>query len=327
MDLGMEQAGFVTTFHVENDKHCRNILGKHWEHTPCFGDICDVNGADLPPVEVLSFGSPCQDLSIAGNREGFGGSKSGLFVEAIRVIKEMRGATNGEFPRWVIWENVPGSLSSAKGEDFGQVLDDLADTGALVIEWAVLDARWLGVPQRRRRVFVIACFDHAAAELCPNPLLPIAESSGGNPVPRRNPPQIVAALTSTGVGTCGADDNQAQAGHLIPEVLAFSENQRAEVLLSDNAYQLSGQGGKPGQGYAAVMSTQADQLVVRRLTPVECERLMGWPDDHTRWGADGSQQTDRHRYKQCGNGITSVQAAWIGKQIALVEAKAASVKG
>ena len=144
-----------------------------------YGDIHGLQGAKLEPVDVITFGSPCQDVSIAGKREGLSGGRSGLFFEAIRVIREMREATNGEYPKWAVWENVPGALSSHNGEDFRQVLESLirvqepeADVplpaggrwlpageimgNGYALAWRILDAAqgW-GVAQRRKRVFVV----------------------------------------------------------------------------------------------------------------------------------------------------------------------------
>ena len=90
------------------------------------GDITKIKGDNIPPVDVITFGSPCQDLSIAGKRAGLSGERSGLFMHAVRVIKEMREATNGEYPKYAVWENVPGAFSSNKGEDFRVVLEELA---------------------------------------------------------------------------------------------------------------------------------------------------------------------------------------------------------
>ena len=90
------------------------------------GDITKMNGFSALPVDVITFGSPCQDLSVAGKRAGLAGERSGLFMEAVRIIKEMREATNGEYPKYAVWENVPGALSSNKGEDFRAVLEELA---------------------------------------------------------------------------------------------------------------------------------------------------------------------------------------------------------
>ena len=144
------------------------------------GDVTKINGAEIDPVDIITFGSPCQDLSLAGKRAGLDGSRSNLFYEAIRIVKEMRDATDGEKPRYIVWENVPGAFSSNKGEDFKAVLDAVcgikeseADTprpekwngaGCVMAEnysvaWRVLDAQYFGVPQRRKRIFLVADLD------------------------------------------------------------------------------------------------------------------------------------------------------------------------
>ena len=146
------------------------------------GSVLDVNGAEIEPVDIITFGSPCQDLSVAGKQAGlYKGERSSLFFEAIRIIKEMRKATNGKYPRIAVWENVPGAYSSNKGEDFragleafAQINDEAADVprpasgkwnhaGAIVgngwsIAWRTFDAQFWGVPQRRKRIYLIADF-------------------------------------------------------------------------------------------------------------------------------------------------------------------------
>lgn len=146
-----------------------------------YGDVSGISGADLPPVDIITFGSPCQDMSIAGKRGGLDGSRSSLFYEAIRIVKEMRDKTNGEKPRFICWENVPGAFSSNKGEDFRAVLEAVIGIKEPAAEvpapdkkgwpyadyyvgdgWSaayrVLDAQWWGVPQRRKRIFLVADF-------------------------------------------------------------------------------------------------------------------------------------------------------------------------
>ena len=148
------------------------------------GDIKDIDGSKIEPVDIISFGSPCQDLSIAGRRAGLEGKKSNLFYEAIRVVKEMRCRTNGKYPRYLLWENVPGAFSSNKGEDFRCVLEEITrikdataklprpsrwkNSGTILgrdysISWRVLDAKYFGVPQRRRRIFLIADLNGSSA--------------------------------------------------------------------------------------------------------------------------------------------------------------------
>ena len=153
-----------------------------------YGDISKINGADLEPVDIITGGSPCQDMSVAGKRAGLDGERSGLFREQIRIIKEMREKTNGEYPRFMVWENVPGAFSSNKGQDFRCVLEETTqikisnfnipmpdngkwNTAGLIMDeehnfslaWRVLDAQYWGVPQRRRRVFLVADFNGTSA--------------------------------------------------------------------------------------------------------------------------------------------------------------------
>ena len=145
------------------------------------GDVSKINGAEIEPVDVITFGSPCQDLSVAGKRAGLDGERSGLFMEAIRIVKEMRGATDGKYPTFILWENVPGAFSSNKGEDFRVVLEEIVkvvEPGATMppadkgrwpyadvyvgegwsLAYRTFDAQYWGVPQRRRRIYLVADF-------------------------------------------------------------------------------------------------------------------------------------------------------------------------
>ena len=180
-DIGFDAAGWECGFQVEWDKHCQQVLTHHWPEVPKWWDVSDVNGAELPPVDLITFGSPCQDLSLAGKRAGLiEGSRSNLFFEATRIIKEMRDATNGQFPRWAIWENVAGAFSSNGGKDFDAVLQEMVNIGGHHVEWHCLDAQFFGVPQRRRRVFVIACFDPSILSRGGEALLPVGEGRRRN---------------------------------------------------------------------------------------------------------------------------------------------------
>lgn len=476
-DMGFERAGWDCKFQVEWDKHCQQILARHWPDVPRWSDVSDTKGYELPPVDCIIFGSPCQDLSVAGKRAGLDGARSGLFHEAMRVIKEMRDATNGTFPRWIVWENVAGALSSNKGLDFGRVLDEMAEAGAVGIEWVLLDAQHFGVPQRRRRVFVVACFDPATLERCPNPLLPVSESLRGDTqkgrkkgkatasqvanclrvgsgigergdgtdnlieaewwrggqvadtltatsdqqrLPDKNRKQVVTqpftgtshAQYGEGVGTIRANGGDLGGGSETLLVEPFVKSRRAQTSEDDETWVdgrvantlnqfdtgdtrtttaivgslqardhkgLNHEGARDGKaiiepmlldgrwvddiriyeppvqtlqarmgtggnnvpvvGFSHTQGLDAQPsetawptlrkegnghavhtgLLVRRLTPVECERLMGWPDDHTRWTADGKEQSDTHRYKQCGNGVASPVAQWIAEHMRRVD--------
>lgn len=164
------------------------VTRKNFPEMLHLGDITQINGAEIEPVDIITFGSPCQNLSLAGKQEGLSGSQSSLFFEAVRIIKEMREATHGKYPRYAVWENVPGAFSSNQGRDFFAVLrafveaaggrdadvpeperkgrtDRLAwkNAGCIVgegysIAWRVLDAQYWGVPQRRRRIFLVCDF-------------------------------------------------------------------------------------------------------------------------------------------------------------------------
>jgi DNA (cytosine-5)-methyltransferase 1 len=193
-DIGFDNAGWECGFQVEWDKHCQQVLTHHWPEVPKWWDVSEVNGAELPPVDLITFGSPCQDLSLAGKRAGLmEGSRSNLFFEATRIIKEMRDATNGQYPRWAIWENVAGAFSSNKGADFDAVLQEMVDIGGHHVEWHCMDAQFYGVPQRRRRVFVIACFNSSILERGGEALLPVGEGRRRNTSARNKERKALAS--------------------------------------------------------------------------------------------------------------------------------------
>jgi DNA (cytosine-5)-methyltransferase 1 len=404
-DMGLENAGMETVFQCEWDKHANSILHRHWPDVPKWDDVSTLTGkhilANAPIVDVVAWGSPCQDLSVAGKRAGLEGGRSGLFHEGIRIIKELQEESNGQYPRISIWENVVGALNSNRGADFGVILNEMAEAGALVIEWAVLDAQYFGIPQRRRRVFVIAIFDPVLANRSPNPLLPVAESLPGHLAKGKPKRQSATSSIAASFGTDGAilgssivgslntsdakmistqyvnenkvvvepvlfDNSRRDAARIAHDgishtlqthmgtgggnvpMLAFdtqfgsnanvtedvaptlkSSQQSPSVAYSiredakagnfsatelDHANSLSAVWPSP-QSHHAQMFIAEPTMAVRRLTPLECERLMGWPDNHTLTKADGTTQADTHRYKQCGNGVASPVAQWIAKHL------------
>ncbi|NEW66054.1 DNA (cytosine-5-)-methyltransferase [Carnobacteriaceae bacterium zg-84] len=183
-ELASKLSGITPIWNSEVEPFPVLVTRKNFPEVKQLGNIQHINGKRIPPVDIITFGSPCQDLSIAGKRQGLDGKKSNLFYEAIRVIKEMREATNGNYPRFIIWENVPGAFSSNKGEDFRCVLEAIchikdiqtsiprpskwANSGNIVggtfsLAWRVLDARYFGVPQRRKRIFLVADFNGRCA--------------------------------------------------------------------------------------------------------------------------------------------------------------------
>ena len=168
--------GFEPIWASEIEPFPVKVTQKHFPGMKHLGDITKINGAEIEPVDIITFGSPCQDLSVAGKREGLEGQRSGLFMDAVRIIRQMRESTGGQFPRFAVWENVPGAYSSNKGQDFRAVLEEIAEAeipmpesgkwaeagmvriGNCDIAWRTLDAQYWGVPQRRKRIFLVADF-------------------------------------------------------------------------------------------------------------------------------------------------------------------------
>jgi len=398
--LAAERAGFVTVAHAEIEPFPCRVLARHWPDVPNLGNVEAIDGRSIVerfgPIDLVTFGSPCQDLSVAGKRSGLAGARSGLFYEAIRIIRNVR-------PAFAVFENVPGLFSSNRGCDFGAVLDSLADIGAVDIAWRVLDAQFFGVPQRRRRIFVVADFrgeraaqilfesegvsrhssprqqtgqdvasclrsgavggrSHGKVNGTDQMPMVVANSLNGNSgrrqVEETYVPDISSPLTE---GYAKSAFNDGKRG-VVPNVVAgfrssstnplranqieavcVSENQRAEVRLTETCRPLTSGGGKPGQGYAAVAislrgreggataelggeqspSMRASQgggdkphaltqMGVRRLTPRECERLMGLPDD---WTAISGAK-DGPRYRALGNAVAVPVVEWILRRIA-----------
>ena len=193
-----------------------SVTTRHFPEMEHVGNIVDLDGAKLPPTDIITFGSPCQDLSVAGKRGGLSAERSGLFMEAIRIIDEMRRATDGQYPSYAVWENVPGAFSSGnpRGSDFRAVLEAFTKTeipapasgvwansglvrsGRAEIAWRVLNACLWGVPQRRRRIFLVASFGAGRA----GEILFIENRLRGNPAAGGEAGQGVAAYAAGGAG-------------------------------------------------------------------------------------------------------------------------------
>lgn len=219
--LGGILAGITPLWASEIEPFAVRITTKRLPQMKHYGDVSSLNGAELPPVNIITFGSPCQDMSIAGKRSGLDGSRSSLFYEAVRIIKEMRCATDGRYPRFAVWENVPGAFSSNKGEDFRAVLESLCrikdetvsvprsekwtNAGEILADgfslaWRVLDAQYWGVPQRRKRIYLVADFDSE----CAGKILFESEGLSGYSAEGFKAWQRTAAAAESGSGTTGA---------------------------------------------------------------------------------------------------------------------------
>ena len=182
--LGGLLSGITPVWASEIEPFPIRVTTKRLPFMKHYGDVSRMDGGKIEPVDVITFGSPCQDMSIAGRREGLDGSRSSLFNEAVRIVKEMRCATDGKYPRYIVWENVPGAFSSNKGADFQSVLEEIcsvkgyeihtprperwANAGEIVADdfslaWRVFDAQYWGVPQRRKRIYLVADFAGGSA--------------------------------------------------------------------------------------------------------------------------------------------------------------------
>ena len=340
--LGGIIAGMTPVWSSEIEPFPIRVTEKRLPQMKHYGDVSKISGADLEPVDVITFGSPCQDMSVAGRRAGLDGARSGLFFQAVRIIKEMR-AKYGR-PRFAVWENVRGALSSAGGEDFRRVLeelcrvkDDAADvprpkkwqSAGLIwgngysVAWRVLDAQYWGVPQRRKRIYLVADFDGDSA----GKILFDSEGVSGHSEKMQAARKDFARCAQGGAGETGWGkevlndqggspacnqggmlvlfDNHAQDSRyngplkLSPSLntqLGTRGNNASLVCVPtspDDLYLMS-----KSYHFAHATPDQADALVatdykcppvvnadwrVRMITPLECARLQGFPD----WWTDG----------------------------------------
>ena len=371
---------------------CISVTKRHFPDMEHLGDITKLNGSTMPPVDIITFGSPCQDLSVAsGKRLGLAGERSGLFLEAIRIIREMREATNGEYPQFAVWENVPGALSSSARRDFKAVLEAFTEAEVpmpgsrqwanagmvrsrnIDLAWCVYNAQHFGTAQRRRRVFLVADFrGNCAGEILfvPKSLRRYFEAGG-------TPRQGAAAYAETGVGEAdtiilndqggnsmnvekedisptlrsqthgnlpvvaayglqgsiiGRKDTNGPNGGGVSQDVSFTLNtidhhavctarthpKIAGTLCASGAG-LSRPAGQENELDFCVarletgreMNSSDMELCVRRLTPIEAERLQGYPDGWTEYGADQVQLSDTKRYQMLGNSIAVPCVAYI----------------
>lgn len=330
IDLGFHAAGIPTRLLCEYDKHAASVLARRFPGVPIHPDVTELTADDLaaaglvPERTILAGGFPCQDLSIAGARRGMGeGTRSGLYWHLDRLMAEFR-------PAWVVFENVPGLLSSNGGRDMGAVLGSLADRG-YGFAYRVLDAQYFGVPQRRSRVVIVGRLGDSGAA----PAQVLLEPEGGgwdSPAgdkaragaarnfargPRRAGREVVSTLQASGGDRVDAE--AAAGGHLIPatfQKVIRSGERDAEGNLPPEVW--------AQRDVAATLNlhdlgscTRAVDVVVRpttvrRLTPLECERLQGFPDAWT------EGQADSHRYKQMGNGVAVPVFEWVAHRLAAV---------
>lgn len=294
-DLGFQNAGFKITYQCENNKFCNAILNKHWPKIPRDTDIRKVADATgIPVSDVWVGGFPCQDVSLArmGPRAGLKGKQSGLFYEFHRLLEQGR-------PRILLIENVPGLLSSHGGRDFHIIVRALAELG-YGVGWRVLNSKDFGVPQSRQRVFIVGSYGKGSG---PAEILFEPECRPGD---------------SKASGSNGAKP-------ISPFKRSVGDPRKGPIVkaLAHCLYACSAR--HTGTDWSRNYASYPDGRV-RRLVPVECERLQGFPDEWT-VPTDDSDDLDSHRYHAVGNAVTVPVVEWLANRIRLYLAKANKKSG
>lgn len=261
----------------EIDKYASAVLKYRFPNIKNYGDIKKINWSEVPDFDLLVGGSPCQDLSVAGKRKGLTGERSGLFAEFIRALQEKK-------PKYFIWENVKGTLSSNQGWDFAQVQAQMAEAG-YSLWWQVLNAKDFGIPQNRERIFVIGTRGGSGRE--------VLFERGEHEKDSSRVSYAIDANYHKGSNTLKKSRRQLVQRQPLRFLKRNQKNIEGDYAFCLDASQTSG--------------VRTDERI-RRLTPLECERLMSWPDNWTKYGIiDGEvkEMSDTQRYKMCGNGVVS----------------------
>lgn len=282
-DLGFERAGAKVVFQCEIDKFCRKVLHKHWPDIPLAGDIKLVKPGEIPSsANVWTGGFPCQDVSLAnqGKRKGLEGERTGLFFEFIRLVERKR-------PTWIVLENVPGLLNSNNGEDFRTIIGTLGELG-YGVSWRILDAKYFGTPQRRRRVYIVASYRSIrAAEVLfePGPSQEVHRSSLGER-------DLRTSRFATGIGKStiysiqhATIGRKPEAG---PQAKGFRNDGETYTLDS--------------RGSADVVCKTNDAFRVREVTGF-------------------SERVDSARHRAIGNAVCVPVVEWLASRIISVEEK------
>ena len=288
---GWECVGFS-----EIDKYASMVLKYRFPDVKNYGDINAIKWNEIPNFEVLCGGTPCQDLSLAGKRKGLTGERSGLFYKFVEALKAKK-------PKYFVWENVKGALSSNSGWDFAEVLNQFSEAG-YSLWWQVLNAKYFSVPQNRERIFIVGFRDGSPPEVFFEPSS-LAENNELQGQPTAN--------------TLRARYSQNEGSYIIE-----GKQQAQEAKLT---YRHTFEKFKGYEGISPTIKSSegsGNQIIVnniRRLMPKECERLMSWPDDWTRWGIDEKGKkveiSDTQRYKMAGNGVVSNVVEWLIENVIL----------
>ena len=301
--------GWEPAFFSEIEAFPRAVLTHHYPETPLHGDFTTIGADDYGTIQLLVGGTPCQSFSIAGLRKGMDDERGNLALEYLKLAQRKR-------PRWLVWENVPGILSSNGGRDFGAFLGGLVELG-YGFAYRVLDAQYFGVAQRRRRVFVVGYLGDWRP---PAAVLFERHSLQGHPAPRREAGKAIAesvisrALTSSHTATGRLDPNETT---FIPSVI---DGGVSRALTANHSNDSNDSNDKTF--IACVTNGHVLNMAVRRLTSTECERLQGFPDGYTQIPyrkKTADYCLDGPRYKALGNSMAVPVMHWIGKRIQAVQ--------
>ena len=310
------------TYYSEIDKYAIDVYKNNFKNITYVKSVTDVRGGQLPKIDIITFGSPCQDFSLAGKRKGMGGARSSLITEAIRLIQECK-------PSFFIWENVKGTFSTNNGADFWAIIQAFANIGGYRLEWQLLNTKWF-LPQNRERVYLVGCLGKGSGQQ----IFPITKSSR-----KINDAQETRLKQ---IGTIGKDSEATRVyntncARTIKDGGGLGAKTGLYMVKTNNnkGYAIAQRGdsinysvpssktrnGRVGKGIATTLDTHCNQAVVqtqniiRRLTPKECERLQGFPDDWTKTGKELGTISDTQRYKMCGNAVTVDVVQAVAKNI------------
>ena len=305
--LGFEKAGFeVNSYFSEIDKYAIDVYKNNFKNSTYVESVTDVRAEQLPRIDAITFGSPCQDFSLAGKRKGMGGDRSSLITEAIRLIDECR-------PRFFVWENVKGTFSSNNGEDFWAIIQAFTNLGGYRLEWQLLNTKWF-LPQNRERIYLVGYLgDGSGGQVFPirKTTRPNIESS------KKKHNKIVVPTICTNYWRFANDTPVIKYNY---GQKSLNETLQKENLLNYDIKALDLYNKKAKDDCPTLTEPHHNSLrlyekgLIRRLTPIECERLQGFPDNWTQYGKSG-KISDTQRYKMCGNAVTVDVVEAVAKNI------------
>ena len=322
--LGFQRAGYHFTEHYfsEIDKHAIANYKNNFPNAKYIGDITTLHGGDFTGIDIITFGSPCQDFSLAGKRAGLAGAKSSLIQYAIALIANVR-------PSIFIWENVKGAFSSNAGADFWSILQAFANIGGYTIEWQLLNTSWV-LPQNRERIYLVG---HLARRSIPG-VFPIGENDFSSFEKTESQLQAPISTTLKASGAMRPDDT-----YIIPMVAAtltgggHSGGLHSDMTMIQLNPSKESNGRQPYQqnrvfderGISPALTRHNSNYAIsrmRRLTEIECERLQGFPDNWTQYGDyNGTIKpiAKTQRYKLIGNAVTVDIVELIAKRLKFLE--------